>query len=294
MASTPRIPGTGRVAVGVDGSAPAAAALRWAAEEARARDLVLVPVLVWSYLDQPGGEPFRADYTEDDARTYLGGCLSEVLGADPGIEVEPTVVTDTAAPGLLSQLDGTELLVVGARGKGGFAGLRLGSVSQAVVHHSPVPVVVHKGGAPGHGRVVVGVDGSANSRLALRWAAAHARARGAVLEVLQTWISPVLAMPAGVAFDPALVEDVRAASQGELEAVIAEELGAGEGLVVEPNLVEGPAGAALVERSADADLVVVGTRGRGGFASLLLGSVSTKVLNHAECPVCVVPVPPVV
>lgn len=292
MTTTPRIPGTGRVAVGVDGSEPGARALRWAADEARARGLVLVPILVWSYLDQPGGQPFRPDYTEDDARRFLDLVLAEVLGDDPGIEVEPVVVTDTAAKGLLSQLDGKELLVVGARGGGGFAGLRLGSVSQAVVRHSPVPVVVHKGGPTDRGRVVAGVDGSENSRLALRWAATHALARGAVLEVVQTWLSPVLAMPAGVAFDPSLVEEVREASQRELDALVAEELGSFEGLRVETNLCEGPPGPALVDRSADADLVVVGTRGRGGFAALLLGSVSTSVLHHAECPVCVVPIPP--
>lgn len=139
---------------------------------------------------------------------------------------------------------------------------------------------------------MVGVDGSEHGAAALRWATAEARLRGATLVALHAWtfVPPpplgapdLLAVPVGdVAGD---LEAERSAAQRVLDAALAD--GAG-GVAVEPRLVEGDAAEALVDGAADADLVVVGTRGHGGLKSALLGSVSHHVIQHAPCPVVVV------
>lgn len=128
-----------RVVVGVDESPGARAALDWAVTEARQWGAVLVPVLAWSHLVQPGRE-FRPDFDESDARQALDRILAD-SGVD-GVEVEPVVLNELPAPAILHAADGADLVVVGARGLGGFTGLLLGSVSQQVVGHAPCPVVV--------------------------------------------------------------------------------------------------------------------------------------------------------
>ena len=131
---------TGVVVVGVDGSEGAQRALEWAADEARLRGARLRAVCVWSYLDQAGGS-FDPSYGEDDARRLLDGAVDSVAGA-AGIDVERLTVNDLPARGLLDSAADADLVVVGARGMGGFQGLLLGSVSQQVVQHAPCPVVI--------------------------------------------------------------------------------------------------------------------------------------------------------
>lgn len=136
------------------------------------------------------------------------------------------------------------------------------------------------------GRIVVGVDGSEGSHQALRWAAEEARLRGAALEVVHTYPPPQLV---GVVDGPVPLPNYYAAS-----AEVARELVQGmtasiEGVEVHGHALESPDPAqTLVERSADADMLVVSSRGRGGFRSLLLGSVSQKCAQHATCPVVIV------
>ena len=133
---------SGLVVAGVDGSVGAARALQWAAEEARLRGARLRVVLAWSYLDQPGGE-FNPAYGEDDARRHLDEIIAGLGEEGEGVDLEPVTVNDLPARGLL-EATGTDadLLVVGARGLGGFQGLLLGSVSQQVAQHAPCPVVI--------------------------------------------------------------------------------------------------------------------------------------------------------
>ena len=133
-----------RIVVGVDGSDGAAAALHWAVEEAALRGAALVAVLVWSYLEQPalGEQAFRPDFDEHLARESLAAMVEKAVGTSPAAPIELLVVCDLPARGLLAAAEGADLLVVGARGLGGFRGLRLGSVSDQVVRHAPCPVVV--------------------------------------------------------------------------------------------------------------------------------------------------------
>ena len=133
---------SGRVIVGSDGSESSRRALRWAAEEARYRGAVLEVVHAWTLLGQPDDGTFDPNYGEADARQLLDGELEGLGDALDGIEVERTVVCDLGAPALLDAGKRADLLVVGSRGRGGFRGLLLGSVSSQVVQHAPCPVAI--------------------------------------------------------------------------------------------------------------------------------------------------------
>jgi nucleotide-binding universal stress UspA family protein len=132
---------TGIVVVGVDGSDGARRALRWAAKEARLRSCTLRVVHAWSYLDQPD-DVFDPGYGEGDARRLVDDEVAGIGADGEGIDVDPVTVCDLPAHGLLEAAAGADLLVVGARGLGGFEGVLLGSVGQQVAHHSPCPVVI--------------------------------------------------------------------------------------------------------------------------------------------------------
>lgn len=129
-----------RIAVGIDGSPGGDDALRWAIAEARRWEAQLEVVLAWSYLDQPTKE-FHPDYGEKDARAALDAAMARVGGAD-GVDVVLTCCNDLPTRALMDAAQRADLLVVGSRGLGGFKGLLLGSVSQQLSTHSPVPVVI--------------------------------------------------------------------------------------------------------------------------------------------------------
>ncbi|MGQ0824489.1 MAG: universal stress protein [Actinomycetota bacterium] len=136
-------------------------------------------------------------------------------------------------------------------------------------------------------RIVVGVDGSEPSHRALHWALVEARLRGARLDVVHTWHMPyATASPYSppTAWDPQLFEDE---GRALLDAAVAN--ADTSAVEVHRLLSAGAAAPTLIETAKGADLLVVGSRGRGGFAGLLLGSVSQQVVHHAPCPVVVIP-----
>lgn len=135
-------------------------------------------------------------------------------------------------------------------------------------------------------RIVVGIDGSPGAAAALRWAVAEARLRGAVLQVLHAWQLPVLAVAPFAA--PTIDAREYQAAAEQLVADSVADAGA-EDLAPQQVAEGGGPAAVLLRHAVGASLVVVGTRGRGGFAGLLLGSVSQQVIGHAPCPVVVVP-----
>lgn len=140
------------------------------------------------------------------------------------------------------------------------------------------------------GRIVVGVDGSRASQLALRWALGEARLRGATVEAVHVWRYPVLTYAPGISAAPVFAhDDLEAEARAVLdEAVAGAEGPAVEGAAIERLVLEGAASEALVRRAEGADLLVVGHRGRGGFAGLRLGSVAHQCSTHATCPVVIV------
>jgi nucleotide-binding universal stress UspA family protein len=137
--------------------------------------------------------------------------------------------------------------------------------------------------------IVVGVDGSAGSKAALRWAYAAAERRGGAVRAVSVWQYPYLALapsPLGGAVAPAA--EMQQAAEEALETVLAE-VGPPDGLTLEHVVKEGSAAHVLIDEAATASMIVVGARGHGGFAGLLLGSVATQCVNHARIPTVVVP-----
>lgn len=140
-------------------------------------------------------------------------------------------------------------------------------------------------------RAVVGVDGSAASRAALRWAVDWvAKAGGGTVEAVHTWQTPYVYGPMGGALVTVDREPIEEAAGEALAAAIGD-LEAPDGVELRPMLMEGPTAQSLLDRAEGADLLALGTRGRGGFAGLLLGSVTHQCLHHASCPVVVLPDP---
>jgi nucleotide-binding universal stress UspA family protein len=133
------------------------------------------------------------------------------------------------------------------------------------------------------GIVAVGVDGSAGSKRALRWAVDEARLRDATLRVIKAW--SYIGQPGGT-FDPGYGDDD---ARRDLQAEVASLGDSTAGLELDLVTVCDLPAKGLLDAAADADLLVVGSRGHGGFRGLLLGSVSTHVVHHARCPVTVVP-----
>jgi nucleotide-binding universal stress UspA family protein len=136
--------------------------------------------------------------------------------------------------------------------------------------------------------IVVGVDGSTPSRKALTWSADVAADHGAELVVLTVWERTLLPPMGSGGVPRSPLPDPRQQATEDLLTVIKDELGEDPPVPVQPRVKEGHAAHVLIEQSADADLLVVGTRGRGGFKGLVLGSVSQHVTAYAKCPVTVV------
>ncbi|GAB2838913.1 universal stress protein [Actinocorallia aurea] len=280
------------VVAGVDGSEPGYAAVEWAAAEAARRHLPLrlvfaVTPRLLEHTSAPGAETVRQEIRD--------GCLQALRrGADRAAATARSVAVDTeliaggAAAALVAEGERAELLVVGGRGHGELAGLLLGSVTGQVAAHAPCPVaVVRHAEPPTHNEVVVGVDTAESARDALEFAFAEASARGARLRAVHAWTHPPgtgHGEMQPVVFDPELVAE-------EEGLVLAEALAGWTGrypdVEVTPEVVRGRAVRALAGASAKADVLVVGSRGRGGFPGLVLGSVGRAMLHHAHCPVVV-------
>jgi nucleotide-binding universal stress UspA family protein len=280
----------GSIIVGVDESAGAAEALRWAAHEGDLHGWPVTAVLCWGYVDQHHGttpHPFEPGYTVSDATAALHTIVGQVLG-EGAATVECRTVNDVAARALLEASADARLLVLGARGLGSFRGLMLGSVSQQCLHQATIPVAIVRAGATGprYGRswIVVGVDGSDTSQRALDWALEEARVLDACIDVVHAWHLPAHAVPT--------VANAYAPFDEEARHIVEQALARADTtgvLSVRPVVRQGSGGEVLVRLAEGADLVVVGSRGLGGVKGLLLGSVSHQVTHHAPCPVVVIP-----
>lgn len=137
------------------------------------------------------------------------------------------------------------------------------------------------------GRIVVGVDGSDPAARALRWAVGEARIRSASVHAVHAWQFPIVAGPMGTFIPPPPEEDMHKEAHRVLDEAL--DLVDTSGVEVSREVVEQGAARALLGASKDADLLVLGSRGLGGFRGLLLGSVSQQCAQHASCPVVIVP-----
>ena len=136
--------------------------------------------------------------------------------------------------------------------------------------------------------IVVGVDGSPGSRKALTWAAAEAAGHGADLVVIEVWEPTVLPAAGSSSVSEHFVPETGQHTADDLLKMIKEELGEEPPVLVRPQVKPGRPAKVLIDESASADLLVVGNRGHGGFAGLVIGSVSQHVAAYAKCPVTVV------
>lgn len=282
------------ILVGTDGSQSGMCAVRWAAEEAGRRALplrILHAMAPWLY-DTPVDPRFAS------IRTWLlaqgAEVVDEALAAareHGGVEVEGELIPGPASRTLLERAADAAILVLGGRGTGAAAGLLLGSTTLQVVAHAPVPVVVVRSLEPVvHGEVVVGVDTAAGGEPAIGLALEEAALRAARLRVVHAWWHPASAAPGEMrplVYDPQVLAEEELRRVEEALPAWREKFPAVE---VVSEVMHGRAARVLAEASARADLLVVGTRGRGGFTGLLLGSVSHALLHRARCPLAVVPV----
>lgn len=276
------------VIVGVDESETAALALRWAADYGRRRQLDVTALMAWDLIGQHHlnpDEPFDPHYSADTAAQVLRQIVERALGPDSPVARE--VVFGLPAAALNDAAAAAELVVIGARGLGGFRGLLLGSVSRHVLHTAACPVAVVRHGALTDGAVVVGVDGSQASLRAAQWASEYAAAFGRHLIVVRAWLPPLVGSSAtwvgnggiiGQAEHDALCQQLSTVQLAELADP------------ADIRAVEGRAAATILAASDDvASLIVVGARDDGSISRALLGSVSDQVVRHAPCPVVVVP-----
>lgn len=291
-----------RILVGVDGSPGSERALAWAGEDAAARRAVLEVVTVWqSPYDVGEGLPYPVndDKLAAEAATRLDQTLDRVLGRGTGIEVDRLVVRGDPAPVLCDRSRGALELVVGSRGHSAVAGVLLGSVSMRCAHHSEGPVVIvpdrpRHGGGRQHrrdGRVVVGVDRSAGSRAALRWAIDMARYRGWTVEAVEAWQDPYdgeMSLEFDMPHFRREHRDLVRTAEERLAAFVADAAGPRPDVEIGPVLVAGEAPSVLCSRSAQASLLVVGAQERRGLALLVAGSVGSACAHRAECPTVIV------
>ncbi|GAA2987159.1 universal stress protein [Streptosporangium longisporum] len=277
------------VIVGTDGSAAASAAVEWAADDAaRMRaPLRIVFALERSPYDIPRfSAPEWGDALTRNAERVLAEAEALVRERRPGIEVTTRTIEGAPALVLRDQAAEAAEVVVGSRGLGGFSGAVLGSVSTHVAGHARGPVVVvHPGPRTAHGEIVVGIDDSPQCDPALAYAFEQAALRGATLRALYAWQAPVHAYAPEIVYD---MDEIRRAQH----QVAADKLASWRQTYPQVKVVEdvrsGHPVEVLTAASERADLVVVGSHGRGALGSLVLGSVSRGVLHHARGTVAVV------
>jgi nucleotide-binding universal stress UspA family protein len=279
------------IVVGIDGSEQSQQAMIWALDEAaRVKAPVhLVHVMEWL----PG---FREVVSEAANRRVLeraqqtaDAALTEAQALRPEVATAARIETGVQTTVLCDISKDARMLVLGSRGRGGFVGLLTGSVCETVAAHAHCPVVmVRVNPTAARLPVVVGVDPSASGRLAVRFAFEQAASRDVALIGVRAWHAPMFALDRPHALDGEELDRFESVERELLNRLLSEVSVAFPDVPVERRLVASPAAAAVLAQAEHAQLVVVGSRGHGGFAGALLGSVSRQVLHHARCPVAIV------
>lgn len=279
-----------RIIVGYDRSVDARAAARWALDEAARTDALVEFFYAYEWPEwAPAASTIPAPAVWPDGETdraIKGGLHDAVTAAKqshPGVRTEVSIVHASTALTLVERSADASLIVVGSRGHSAVAGL-LGSVSVAVSAHAHCPVIVVRGDAAPTQPVVVGVDDSPSAAVALSFAVEQATARGVPLRVIRAW-RPIT----GIWEDSALVtRTVTADERRPLDELVDGWRGKYPQLTMTVDAVVDHPANALALASTTAQLLVVGTRGRGALRGMLLGSVSQHLLHHSACTVAVV------
>jgi nucleotide-binding universal stress UspA family protein len=278
-----------QVVVGVDGSEHSRFALKWASDEVKHRGSTLR--IVFAQISDPKNVPTWYESGSSDlspGQAIVDDAVGLVATRHPSVVVHAEIVERQPSLVLTVASRSADLLVVGARGKGGFEELLLGSVSDQCIQYAHCAVaVVH--GDPDvlplravEPRIIVGVDGSLGSTRALRWALEEARIRSASVEAIYAWQYPPIgsfALGPSHGFQIAAREIVDAATeyaQKWAPEVPIEVIDRFEATVP-----------ALLDASREAEVLVTGSRGHGSFNEVLLGSVAHQCARHAKCAVIV-------
>jgi nucleotide-binding universal stress UspA family protein len=281
------------IIVGVDGSPASRVAVDWAARDAalRGADLKLVHVLVtpavMAFPEVPMPPGFM-EWQDEEGRRLLDSAVKTVAEAGAQVEVSTDMVSGPAVPVLADLSSSAQMIVVGCRGHGALARGLLGSISTGLAHHAHCPVAIihdedplmpHPSKAP----VVVGVDGSPASENAVAIAFEQASFRGVDLLAVHAWSDT------GVfEFPGADWSTLQAAGEQTLSERLAGWQERYPDVLVRRVVVADKPAHQLLEQAESAQLLVVGSHGRGGIAGMLLGSVSTSVLHGARMPVIIV------
>jgi nucleotide-binding universal stress UspA family protein len=274
-----------RVIVGFDGSSDSRTALQWAVQEAQLLDRP-VRVITACEFDRLAYPPDARSAVSDQRRRQAADAVARATAARRAVGVDIQIVDGTPAKALLDAAHAADLIVVGSSGAGRSSRFLLGSTVAEVLHRSPCPVAVTP---PTLGRafdrIAVGVDGSPTSDLALTAAIAEAELRKSTVTIAHVWEYPYGLTAEGVGrrsdateVDAGIVLDRAVETARDLTA-----------LPLVRCLVEGRTVERLLELGAESDLLVLGSRGRGSLASMVLGSVTLATSARAACPVLVVP-----
>lgn len=291
---------TGRIVVGIDGSQQSGHALEWAVARARLGgeqlELIntysLTPDLnFYGYQGVPSSQP--VDWFIEFSEQVLDAAAARVRELAPGLTYTTTSEMGHPALVLATASESADAVVVGRRGLGSAASALLGSVSNRLTIQAKCPVVVvGEGELPTSGPIVVGVDGSEFGTHALRYAIAEAAVRKTSVRAVAAYHVMHHAFRA----DPELVARTRAEVEAEAGETITRALDEVQGtepasVSVDHVVVEGRAAEAILGHAEEAQLIVVGTHGKGLVRRILLGSVSRQVLNDADRPVAVIDLP---
>lgn len=292
-------PPRGAILVGVDGSAAALGAVRWAARDAALRN---VPLSLVHVVDAPLPEWFEVatlagskQWQEQRARDFIEPAIEiaeESTGECGPVQIDSKVFNSATVPTLVGLSADVEMVVVGYQGHGGvLARSFLGSVSSALVYHAHCPVaVIHDGeamiGNAARAPVLVGIDGSPASEAATAIAFEEASRRGVGLVALHAWTDPRVSGSKG------LLQDSKWDAQlSEEEETLAERLAGWHerypDVAIRRRVEIGDPARWLIDASERAQLIVVGSHGCGWFSGRLLGSVGAAVVNRAKIPVIV-------
>lgn len=253
----------------------------------RGRPLLLLRAIEWPDLDLPLGPQMSGPIAHDlqaQAEADVEAAEVRARHISATLDIRTQVVVCGPAAALVQASTEASAVVVGAHGRGGIAGLLAGSVAVQVATHAHSPVLVVRGHTTPGGDVVLGVDGSAHSAAATAFAFEEAALRGAGLTAVYAWRHPM----SNGHLQPSTVEQRQADADRLLTATLADLVLKYPDVPVRHLVVHGGAARALTDASAHARLVVVGARGHGGFAGLMLGSVGQALLHRAACPVAVV------
>jgi nucleotide-binding universal stress UspA family protein len=285
---------TRSVVVGVDGSSGATAAAKYAAAIAERRHATLTLIHVFETvfygygpLGFAGGYAISEERLRESAAKLLEEAVAEVESSHPGVKVDSRLETGGAAERLIDESADAQMTVLGSRGMGGFASLMLGSVSTQVAAYGHGPIIVFRPAPVSDGPVLVGFDGSAAGSGALQFGVQEALLRDVPLVVANVyWEEPW-------GWHPQEVVNPLITARNHAEQLIndALELPSQQHpqLRYEIRAIHSRSPShSLAEESARAGLTVVGSRGLGGFAGLLLGSVSRTLIHHAAGPVAVI------